>query len=47
MYPQAITDLNSAYNLIDQVRHNAAFKHLLVDAIGKLTNARHDLVGSP
>ncbi|ABA58262.1 conserved hypothetical protein [Nitrosococcus oceani ATCC 19707] len=47
LYPQAITDLNSAYNLIDQVRHNAAFKHLLVDAIGKLTNARHDLVGSP
>lgn len=46
LHPQAVADLNSAYNLIEQVRGNAALKHLMVDAIGELRDARDDLVRS-
>lgn len=46
LHPRAVADLNSAADLIETIRRNAALKHLTADAIDELKKARNNLVKS-
>jgi cytochrome c peroxidase len=46
LHPKAVADLNSASILIEQIKLNAALKHLTAEAIDELKNAHDELVKS-